>query len=97
MSATYTGNLIAALAVPGSDAQFKTLSDLAEQNEYQVGVMSGTALHTLFKVWTDRCSYLSLTYRICRTHFPLLSQNLFYISTMRIHTLDIFCLMKWIL
>ena len=50
MSATYTGNLIAALAVPGSSLQFNTLEDLANQNEYQVGVENGIALFNLFQV-----------------------------------------------
>ena len=48
--ATYTGNLIAVLAVPKSTLPVQTLAELAAQTQYKYGVMDGSALHTLFMV-----------------------------------------------
>ena len=50
MSAAYTGNLIASLAVPQVSVPFRSLQDLASQSEYTVGIEDGTALQSVFKV-----------------------------------------------
>ena len=43
IDATYSANLIAFLAVDIQRPPFETLSELADQNEYLIGVVGGTA------------------------------------------------------
>ena len=49
-AATYTGNLIAVLAVPKTILPVLTLEDLASQNKYSYGSMNGAAIYTLIEV-----------------------------------------------
>ena len=48
--ATYTGNLIAFLAVEKEIVPFQTYRDLAENQEYKVGTLGGTYSVTFLRV-----------------------------------------------
>ena len=50
VSAIYTGNLVAFLAVPRIPAPLDTVSQLADQNEYKVGLVKGQALYQVLSV-----------------------------------------------
>ena len=50
ITATYTGNLVAFLAVVKEPPPFETLEELANQNQYKFGVLGNTILETVFKV-----------------------------------------------
>ena len=57
VSATYTGNLIAALAVPRTVLPVQTLEDLAKQTTYTYGPVDGTAIYSLIKVRSPMTMY----------------------------------------
>ena len=50
VAAIYTGNLVAFLAVPSIQAPIDTVSQLADQTEYKVGIVHGQALHQVLEV-----------------------------------------------
>ncbi|KAK2152669.1 hypothetical protein LSH36_322g05030 [Paralvinella palmiformis] len=50
ITATYTGNLIAVLAVPKLTLPVNTLQDLANQNFYKYGVVADTAIYSMIKL-----------------------------------------------
>ena len=50
VAAVYTGNLVAFLTVPTIPSPVDTLSQLADQNEYRVGVVRGQALEQILRV-----------------------------------------------
>jgi hypothetical protein len=52
VTAIYTGNLIAVLAVPKSSLPIETLEDLADQDFYKYGTIDGAALSSLMAVST---------------------------------------------
>lgn len=50
VATTYTGNLIAALAVPKTIYPVQSLNDLVEQSTYTYGCTAGAAIYTLIEV-----------------------------------------------
>ena len=63
VSATYTGNLIAALAVPRTVMPVQTLEDLARQTTYKYGPVDGTAIYSLIKASERRTDSVYLGQR----------------------------------
>ena len=50
LAATYSGNLVAFLTVEKIHTPFKSLDELASQDNYHFGTLSGTAFMDLLKV-----------------------------------------------
>ena len=66
IDATYSANLIAFLAVDIQRPPFETLSELADQNEYLIGVVGGTA-------WMDEMRVNIILY-ICTIKYQTVHQ-----------------------